>query len=150
MNLLATDDNQLIYIYSDQSEMGKRLLPYARSSKKSLREISLIPYGISQTIWTEIRERLGVSYLDMLDPTHELVREISDSEALEEHDWLKLIDKNPELIYRPIIIMGSKIVQADDRFDFDVFLGADGANMDKDPESIKMADHKDTTGHEKF
>lgn len=150
MNLLATDDNQLIYIYSEESEMGKRLLPYARSTKKDLQEIKLVPDGISQTIWTEIRERLGVSYLDMLDPTHELVRGIDDANALEEHDWLKLIDKNPEVIYRPIIIMGQKIVQANDRFDFDVFLDADGANMDKDPESIKTADHKDTTSHEKY
>ena len=50
MGVLATDKNQLIYIYSAQSDIGKKLLAYAKSTDMAMRAINIDEEKIANTV----------------------------------------------------------------------------------------------------
>lgn len=150
MKTLASNPKQLIYIYSENSDLGKRILPYIISNELPAQTINLNKSPLSQTIWAEIIEKLNKDFVDVVDSLHDAVKNIDSDHALSDHDWLNILKENPEIIQNPIIIHGDRVVQADSRFDFYEFLEADGSNFDKSPETIKAAEHKDTTDNEDF
>lgn len=150
MSILATDKKQLIYIYSEDSPMGKRVLPYALSSKKPLRTININKEPIADTIWVEIAEMLNVKLGELFSQEHLNKLNLGDATNFSSNDWLKIIKHNPSLLQYPIAINGNTAEIVNDRFDFYQFFDADGSNFDKNPTAIKNAKHEDTTGNEDF
>ncbi len=148
MGILATDDKTLIYVYSDQSDLGKKVLAYTQSSDKALRIINIEKESISDSVWLEIAEMVDrplaeLFSLDLLDD--DKTQNISTYNT---EDLLKIIRKNPSLLQHPIAINGKKAIIINDRFDFFEFYKKDGSNFDKSPEAIKNGEHVDTTGED--
>ncbi|NJB36636.1 arsenate reductase family protein [Croceivirga sp. JEA036] len=150
MGVLATDKKQYIYIYSNKSESGKRLLAYAQSIDGPVRTINIDNEKISDTVWTEILELLNMSAKDLFGDSHNLSKDINGDEQMDTHDWLKVIQNNPEVLATPIIIKGEHAKLVANQHDLSSFFEADGSNFDKSPEAIKKANHKDTTKNEQF
>ncbi|WP_100614991.1 arsenate reductase family protein [Confluentibacter citreus] len=146
MGVLATDDKELIYIYSNQSNLGKKVLAYAQSSDKVLRAINIDKEKISDTIWLEIADMVNKPLAELFSP------ELTDSHGIDNaldyntDDLLKIVNKNPSLLQYPIAINGKKAISIKDRYDFFKFYKKDGSNFDKSPEAIKNGEHVDTTG----
>lgn len=145
MGILATHDRELIYIYSDQSNLGKELLAYAHSSNKALRTINIEKEKISDTIWLEIADLVDKPLSELFSP--ELaekhgIKHISDYGT---NDLLKIVNKNPSLLQHPIAINGKKAISIKGRNDFFEFYKKDGSNFDRSPEAIKNGEHVDTT-----
>lgn len=61
MSFLAKDNRQLLYIYSCESNFGREMLVYAKSIDKKIQTIDICNENISQTIWLEIADMIGVS-----------------------------------------------------------------------------------------
>ncbi|PKQ45278.1 arsenate reductase family protein [Confluentibacter flavum] len=146
MGVLATNDKELIYIYSDQSDLGKKVLPYAESSNKALRTINIEKEKISDTIWLEIADMVNKPISELFSP--ELLDNlgIDNLSNYNTDDLLKIVNKNPSLLQHPIAINGKKAIIINDRFDFFKFYKKDGSNFDKSPEALKNGEHLDTTG----
>lgn len=147
MGILATSDKELIYIYSDQSSLGKKILAYVQSSDKALRIINIEKEKISDTVWLEIAETMNRSLAALFSP--ELISDAENKDTFDKYstdDLLKLVQKNPSLLQKPIVINGQKAVSINDKFDFFEFYKKDGSNFNKSAEAIKNAEHKDTTG----
>ncbi|WP_111310016.1 hypothetical protein [Confluentibacter sediminis] len=146
MGILAIDDKELIYIYSDQSDLGKKVLAYAQSSDKALRVINIEKESISDSIWLEIAEMVDkplseLFSLELLDDDKK-----DNIPNYDTDDLLKIFKKNPSLLQHPIAINGKKAISINDRFDFFTFYKKDGSNFDKSTEAIKNGEHLDTTG----
>lgn len=146
MGVLATDDRELIYIYSDRSDLGKKILAYAQSSEKSLRAINIEKEKISDTVWLEIADRLNKPLSDLFSPDLAKKIGIDNLSDYDRNDLIKIINKNTILLQHPIAINGNKAKLIHDRFDFFEFFKKDGSNFDKSPEAIRNGEHKDTTG----
>lgn len=148
MGVLAINDKEIIYIYSDQSYLGKKVLAYAQSSKKPLRTINIEKEKISDTIWLEIADILDKPLWELFSP--DLAKKIG-VDTLSDYtntDLIKIINKNPSLLQHPIAINGKKSKLILDRFDFFEFYKKDGSNFDKSSEAIGNGEHNDTTGDE--
>tara|TARA_R110002049_G_scaffold302713_2_gene496088 strand:+ start:24128 stop:24589 length:462 start_codon:yes stop_codon:yes gene_type:complete len=143
MGILATDNKQLIFIYSESSEIGNKALAYVNAIDKPKRIININEEAISKTIWLEISAMLGKDLSDLFD-ANEVKTKIS-KEDLSVGDWLKMINHNPELLQQPIVIDGTDatiLAQSEDVYHY---FEATGSNLDKSNEAIKTANHKDSS-----
>ncbi len=121
MGILATDNKQLIYIYSQDSPLGLKVLSHLRNLDTPVRIINLNRESLSGIIWLEITAMLGVGFSELFrrDYSSLFGRELEMN--LTASDWLKLIEHNPSLLYRPVAINGTKakVIEAKyDIFDF--------------------------------
>lgn len=148
MGVLATSDKELIYIYSDESDLGKKVLAYAQSSEKPLRSINIGKEKISDTVWLEIADLLDKPLSDLFAPDLAKKIGIDNLSDYDPDDLIKIINKNPILLQHPIAINGNKAKLIHDRFDFFEFYKKDGGNFNKSPEAIGNGEHNDTTGDE--
>ena len=149
MGVLATDKNQLVYIYSEQSDIGKKLLAYAKSTDMAIRAINIDEEKIANTVWAEISEMLGLKFSEIFS-TNVLTEEMKDFESSDENDWLKIIQNNSKALQKPIVIHDTTAKVVANRYDIGKFFEADGSNFDKSPDAIKNANHTDTTDKEAF
>lgn len=148
MGVLATDNKELIYIYSDRSDLGKKMLAYAESNEKPLRAINIEKEKISDTVWLEIADILHKPLSDLFSPDLAKKIGIDNLANYNNEDLIKIIQKNPFLLQHPIAINGNKAKLIHDRFDFFRFYKKDGGNFDKSPDAIGDGEHTDTTGDE--
>ena len=149
MGVLATNKNQIIYIYSEDSILGKKLLPYVESSKKPTRVININVEKITGTIWAEILELLNIDFKGLLRLDEVKNEGNNDFSSYTFNDFLKIVEHQPSVLQNPIVVLGDKVYLINNRSDFNQFYDADGANFDKSTEAIKNANHKDTTGDKK-
>ena len=147
MAVLATNYKQLIYIYSEDSSLGKRVLPYAKALVKDLRTININDEAIADTVWSEIAALLDCPLGDLFDSTQLSQSGQDAQDTYSAVDWLKIINKNPSVLQQPIVINGTKAKRIYEKHQIFSFFNPTGANFDKSPEAIKSANHKDTTGN---
>ncbi len=139
MGILARDNKQMIYIYSEDSSLGKRILPYVECMSKRVRVINLNKESISDTIWVEISSLLNTNFEDLFNI--EKGKVALDTSRFCAGDWLKLINVNPSILFTPIIINGNKAKMVTKRSDIFQFYNPTGGSFDKAPSAIKYADH---------
>ena len=60
MGILAKDNRQLILVYSEDSTLGKKMVPYVESMDKAVRLININKENLSDTIWIELVALLNV------------------------------------------------------------------------------------------
>lgn len=147
MGILATDKKELIYMYSDTSNLGNKVLAYAQSINKPLRIINVEKEKIADSIWLEIAESIGKPLSELLSPELQGNKDLKNLSKYNTDDLLKIINKNPSLLEHPIGINGKKAISIKDKFDFFEFYDKDGGNFDKSREAIKNGNHKDTTSN---
>lgn len=148
MGVLATDDKELIYIYSEQSKLGKEVLAYAHSDDKALRAINIDKEMVSDTVWLEIADMLNIPFPELFSPELAESHGIDNIADFNTNDLLKIINKNPSLLQHPIAINGKKAIVIKERNDFFKLSKKDGSNFNHSPEAIKHGEHVDTTKKE--
>ncbi len=47
------------------------------------------------------------------------------------HDWLKILENEPQLLTFPIVILGDKFIQLKSASDFKKYIEVDSAGLDK-------------------
>ncbi|WP_340201835.1 hypothetical protein [Ascidiimonas sp. W6] len=112
MSLLATSNNLITLIYNSSSSLGKQTLAYVKASTKSMRFIDVFKENITGTQWLEIAEKLNMSIGDLVDKEHgDFKKEnVSNQLNLETNDWLKILDKQPQLLQYSILIKGEEFI----------------------------------------
>lgn len=107
--LLATSEKEIILIHNSQDHIGRQILAYAQTENLPLREIDLLNERIPGSQWAEISDRLGLSVKDLInqdDP--DFMNKFGKTDDLDDHDWLKLLEHNPDILRAPIVIRGNK------------------------------------------
>jgi len=137
MGVLATDKRQLIYIYSEDSRLGKEVLSYIQGIDKALKVININKETISGTIWTEIASLLNLEVGELFSSDTTSSDPTRHKDEYSTEDWLKLIQHNPHFLQTPIAINGSKAKQIEQRNDLHSFYEAAGGDLDKSKEAIK-------------
>lgn len=131
MSVLTTDENLLTLIYSSESHLGKQALGYVQGAGSNLRTIDIAETNLGNTVWVSIAEGLGKPLGKLFSDDHSGNLDIEDSSSFKTDDWLKLIDKNPELLQQPIAIKGKKFLQVSNRSEILKFFGVDSAGLEK-------------------
>ncbi|OBQ55893.1 hypothetical protein JJL45_06315 [Tamlana sp. s12] len=146
MSILARDKNQLTYIYSSKSHLGKQVLGYIQGIDKKFEAIDISNEKIGDTIWIELCEQLNMPFKKLLSIEDD---NFGDSENFHAEDWLKILNNKPELLQKPIAVLGKEVKQIQHRSDILTFFGVDSAGLEK-KQSGETPTTSSTTEDERF
>ena len=139
MSVLARNENQITFIYSSLSPLGKKLLGYLKGTKMKVESIDIAQEQLSDTIWLEVIENLGLPFTEIFPSLEDHFTDLPVDQNYSTDDWLKLINKNPSLLQRPII-NGDTAKLISSRSEILKFFSVDSAGLKK-----KMAHEPPTT-----
>jgi arsenate reductase-like glutaredoxin family protein len=133
MGVISKNDNQLTLYYNGESSIGKQCYAYVQASDKAVLGVDISKTEVTPTQWTELAEGLNIKVKDLLGIDHPDFRNIygEDALSLETNDWLKILEKNPELLQFPVLIFGQKFYQLKSGADFKKYMEGDSANIER-------------------
>lgn len=148
MPILSRHSNQLTFIYNSTSEIGKQSLAYIQASKLKLETIDLSKESIANSVWVEIIDQLQLNFKDVFSLSHPDAKGVIDSQDFDTDDWLKIINKNPSILQKPIAINGDKAKVISNASQVLSFFGVDSAGLEKkfgfDPPHISKTTEDDS------
>src|SRR5690554_888165 len=101
MGVIARNENQMTLIYSSNTRVGTHALSYLTAIDGKYLAIDLAKTKVSDTMWVEIAEALGVKVGDLVDK-RKLDLDTTATKDFGTNDWLKIIQKNDSVISKPI------------------------------------------------
>jgi len=131
MSILARDKRQLTYIYSSQSHLGKQVLGYIQGMDKKISVIDISKDKLGDTIWIELADNLGLSLGEILTIQDNQKDNFGNTEDFDTDDWLKIVNKNPELLQKPIAVNMDSVMLISSRSEILQFFGVDSAGLKK-------------------
>ena len=132
MGILARDDRQLILIYNGNSQIGKEALGFATSAEDAVQTIDVCETNLGDSVWVEIADGLGSTLGNILSPEHPDAPEV-DHANFDTDDWLKVLNKSPEVFQKPILIKGERFKQINTPSEVMKFIEVDSAGLEKNP-----------------
>ncbi len=107
----ANTDKEITIIHNSNEETGKKIIAYANTEELPIHEIDLAHGHLSDTHWVEIAKRMGISINELVNKDDsDFMRKYDDLDDLEDHDWLKMIRNNPDILRAPIVMKGERVV----------------------------------------
>ncbi|MEO9894424.1 ArsC/Spx/MgsR family protein [Aurantibacter sp.] len=132
MGVLATAENQIKLFYNSKNSLGKQTKAYVKSSEKKISTINTSKDNLTGTQWAEIADGLNLNVSDLIDKEQpEFKKVYGDSCAsLEESEWFKILEKNPQLVSKPILLVGDNFYSIDTPSDVVKFIEPDSAKLE--------------------
>jgi arsenate reductase len=132
MPMIATDKNQLTLIYNSNSYLGKQVAGYVQGIQKKIDLIDITEQQLKDSIWIELSAMLDMSFEAIFEVQNkEWYKTAQDKEAFNDEDWVKLIHSKPQLLERPIAILGNKAKIISRHSEILEFFGVDSAGLEK-------------------
>ncbi|MDW5287664.1 hypothetical protein [Formosa sp. PL04] len=131
MGVLAEDNKQMTLVYNSETSVGKQTLAYANASDKKLLAIDISKTKITGTQWAEIASNLGVKIANLVDENHtNFIKNYGDKEVnLNSEDWIKVLQKQPEVLNGCIVINGKESLIITNPSDIVKYLGTDSKGI---------------------
>ena len=121
--MFSNTNKELTIIYYSEDHVGRQILSYAQEEGLPIRDKDLKYMHLTATQWASIADRLKIEVKDLIntdDP--EFMEKFKGVSDLEDHDWLKLLVHNPDILKAPIVMKGDKIMQMSNSQDMLHFL----------------------------
>ena len=133
MGVIAKDDNQVTLYYNSETSLGKQTLGYVESSERDIQTIDISKTKVTGTQWTELADGVRIPISELVDQDHPDFKEAYGSEKvdLDEHDWLRILEKTPSALAYPIAIQGDRYLAIKNPSDFAKFIEHDSAGIEK-------------------
>lgn len=132
MGVISTDDNEIKLYYHSGNSLGKQTNGYLQSSDKKILAIDISQTTVSGTQWIELARNIGVSVDQLINKEHpDFTNNYNEDAKMDEHAWLKILDKMPIVLTYPIAIIGKKYVQLKGPADFIKHIVPKGENLDE-------------------
>lgn len=118
--------------YSSESSIGKQTYGYLNASFKDLLAIDVTKTNVTGTQWKELAEHLHIKIGDLIDKEHPIFVENYDKDTkLDEEDWIKLLQKSPEILNYPVVILGTRYIQIKNPSDIEKKLDPNSKGIDE-------------------
>lgn len=132
MGVISTDENEIKLYFNSKSSIGMQVEGYVMASNKKILTIDISKTKVTGTQWTELAHGLGVSISDLINKEHpDFTQNYGENVDLDDEDWLKVLENNPEVLSDPIAIVGHKYVQLHGPTDFLKYLEPDGEDVNE-------------------
>ncbi|CAH8282140.1 hypothetical protein EV196_110113 [Mariniflexile fucanivorans] len=133
MGMIATNDNEIKLYYSSETSIGKQTYAYVTSSEKKVLGVDVSKTNIPGSHWAEIADGLNIEIHKLINTEHpNFVKNYGDKSIdLDQHDWLRILEKHPETLAFPIAIIGKKMVAIHSPSDFVKYMEPDTTNQPK-------------------
>lgn len=126
MGVISTDKNEIKLFFDAKSSIGKQVYAYVLASERKVLAIDISKTKVTGTQWTELAKGLHISIPELINKEHpEFTKNYDKNIDLGDTDWLKVLDKHPEVLSAPIAIIGDKFVQLRSPSDFIKYIEPD-------------------------
>lgn len=126
MGVISTDKNEIKLYFHSGSSIGKQIQAYVSASERKILAIDISKTKVTGTQWTELAKGLNLSISDLINKEHpDFTSNYEEDIDLDEEDWLKILDKHPEVLTTPIAIIGKRFVQLHSPSDFIKYIEPD-------------------------
>ncbi|MDG3582016.1 MULTISPECIES: arsenate reductase family protein [Galbibacter] len=113
MGIIATNENQIKFIFDSSTKLGRECQAYAASAGAKILAIDINKTKIADTEWAEIAERVGKTLPELIATDHPaFTNTYGTNVELDENDALKVLNKHPEAFVYPIAIRGNEAIVA--------------------------------------
>ncbi len=130
MGVISTDKNEIKLFFHSENSIGKQIQAYVLASEKKILTIDISKTKVTGTQWVELAKGLGVPISGLINQEHpDFVKNYGDHPNLEQDDWLKILDKQPEVLTTPIAIIGEHFVQLKSPSDFVKYIEPDSKDV---------------------
>lgn len=142
MGVISKDKRKLTVYYNSNNTIGEQTLAYANASEKELLAIDISQTNVTGTQWAEMASGLDMNISDIIDTKHpDFINTYGDSTPkMQEHDWLKILEKEPQFLKYPIVIYGEEFKHIKSAAEFKKYIEADSAGLEKKPLSKQFTD----------
>jgi arsenate reductase-like glutaredoxin family protein len=111
--MISKSTRQINLYYHPDYPLSRKCLAIAEANKAIVYPIDISKTKISQTDWSDMARKLNVSVVDLINIEHEAITsKFGKVPELDEFSALKIIEKHPEVVEKPIAIRGNKIIRA--------------------------------------
>ncbi len=133
MGTIAKDKREIRLYYHSGTSLGKQTQAYVESSEKEILAINLAHTQITGTQWAELASGLNKKISNLVNTEHPHFVEVygSQNPNLDEHDWLRVLEKHPETLAHPIVIVGSDFYALNTPSEFLEHMEADSMGKSK-------------------
>ena len=123
MGILSTTNKQLIYIYSEASQIGREGYGALQNVPQNVRVINIDKEKLSDPIWLEIAGMIGTELKNLFDYEMFQSFRLVNSGIYTVGDWLNIIGHRPYILQRPIAINGTQAASINNTFELYNFYG---------------------------
>ncbi|MDO7172338.1 arsenate reductase family protein [Mariniflexile sp. AS56] len=130
--MISTDENQIKLYYSSETSIGKQTYAFVVSSEKKVLGIDISKTKVPGSHWVDIADALGIEIQKLINRNHpDFIKEYGDKKIdLEQNDWLLILEKHPETLAFPVVIMGHRIIPIHSPSDFVKYMDPDSTNQE--------------------
>lgn len=129
MSVLATNKRQFTLIYNSETSLGKQTLGYVESAGDKIHTVDISKTKLGDTAWVSIAEGLNKPLSELFAKDLPDLPDVNASD-FSTNDWLKLLQKNPSLLQKPIAINGDAYMQVETPSKILRFFDADSAGLE--------------------
>ena len=110
MGEIATSERQITLYYNSKSKRAKQAIAYAHTEGLPIRQIDILKTPLTGTQIAELSDRLGILVKDLVNQDHPAYTAKFEPGEFSSHDWIKMIQNNPEIMKQPIAIRGDTTI----------------------------------------
>ena len=130
MGVISKDKNEIKLYFHSESSIGKQIQAYVLASERKILTIDISKTNVTGTQWIELAKGLGLEVSELINKEHpDFVQNYGEQPNLDTDDWLKVLDKHPEVLSTPIAIIGEHYVQLNAPSDFLKYFESDSENV---------------------
>ncbi|MDB4293436.1 hypothetical protein N9954_08525 [Maribacter sp.] len=132
MGIIATNDNEIKLYYSSETSLGKQTYAYVSASEKEVLGIDISKTMVTGSQWAEIATGLNIPVGDLINTEHpDFVNAYGEEKIdLDAHDWLRVLEKNPDTLAYPVMILGDVFRVLKTPSDFVKYMEPDSTDKD--------------------
>lgn len=135
MGIISKDKRKITLYYHSGTSIGKQTLAYVKASEKKLHAVDIAKTKVTGTQWTELAYGLGKAISDLVNTEHpDFAKKFGNPpQTMLQHDWLKILEHEPQLLKHPIVINGEDYTWIKSAADFKKYVEPDSAGLKKPP-----------------
>ena len=132
MGVISKDKNVIKLFYNSTSKVGRQTYSYLDASFKDLLSIDTEKTNVTGTQWAELCDMLNCELGDLVDKEHpSFTDNYDDDTELSDEDWIKVLNKTPEVFVYPVVIMGKKVYRIRNYSDIEKHLEPNSQGLDE-------------------
>ncbi|SIS85432.1 Arsenate reductase, glutaredoxin family [Zobellia uliginosa] len=133
MGVISKDKKKITLYYNSGNSIGKQTYAYVESADEDILAIDISKTKVTGTQWAEIAHSMNRPVGSLVNQDHPDFKEkYGDQKVdLDEHDWLRVLEKSPSTLAYPVVIKGNRFIPIKNPSDFVKFLDDDSAGIDK-------------------
>ena len=107
---MKTHSREILIYYNPDSSSDRKTVAHAQSVVPHIKSYSFGKSPSTGTSWKQILQSLNLHPKELLNKAHPYYQEHIRGREFDEESWIKVLQKNPDIIKYPIAVRGKKAI----------------------------------------